>query len=942
MSMKDWPEVTDETPCPICSHHRRCKIAPDGNAVRCFRHGESVVGWATGKLHTSGATYHRIREHSQPTPKPRATKRPSPAAKLKPLPADRLHTAYTALIERLTLQGLHYANLVRRGMEPEEFERRQYRSMPTPGFRDKLAAELAKLLGDDFQRVPGFGYREKMPALFGSAGMLIPIRDVAGRIVAIKIRSDGPNAKFRYTYLSSKRYGGLSSGAPAHVPLGMIGHTETLRICEGELKADIAFLKAGLATISFPGADLWREAIAPARDLGAKTIRVAFDSDARTNAKVAAPLLDCVHELPSEGFNVELELWSSNAKGIDDALLAGERIEVLAGEAALNAAIDIARAAGVDVGAQPPLRPNQAKPMASAAGSNEKPPSQAEVLLMLSEAAELWHTPDGEAYATVQVDDHKENYLVRSRGFRLWLERQYYIATAGAPNSEARQSALAVIEAKAKFDGEEIPVHLRTAAHGDAIYIDLANRDWQVVEVTANGWSIVNDPPVRFRRAKAMWPLPLPVAGGSLKELRKFINVSDDHYPLVLAWLVFALRPIGPYPVLCLYGEAGSGKSTQARFLRELIDPNAAPLRCEPKEPRDLMIAANNGWVTAFDNLSFVPTWLSDCICRLSTGGGFSTRTLYENDEETIFDSTRPVILTGIEEVATRGDLIDRSLLVSLPVIPENERKAEAEIKAAFGEAKPRIFGALLDAVAGAMRNLPTVRLDKLPRMADFALWSAAAEQMLGLPVGEFMRCYAGNREGANETAIESSPVSKYVIDLVASELSWTGTATELLAVLNERAGFDRSDGKPTRKSPKHWPVSPRALSGELRRLAPNLRQIGIEVSSGRTGKSRFVTLARMPEASCVTTVTDGARPENPTLSVDAVNDGTDDAVCRGGANQSATSDADQISDGKPNICVTDNASTFSEENGKVDPCDGSDAISSARSARPGRKVVRV
>src|SRR5262249_19586522 len=152
---------------------------------------------------------------------------------------------------------------------------------------------------------------------------------------------------------------------------------------------------------------------------------------------------------------------------------------------------------------------------------------------------------------------------------------------------------------------------------------------------------------------------------------RRFVNVSDKDWPLVAAWLVASLRPIGPYAILCLHGEHGSGKSTQISKLRELVDPNTAPIRGEPKNAHDLMIAANNGWLIALDNLSYVPPWLSDCLCRLSTGGGFSTRTLYENDEETIFEATRPISINGIEELATRGDLIDRSLFVSLPTIPD-------------------------------------------------------------------------------------------------------------------------------------------------------------------------------------------------------------------------------------------------------------------------------
>ena len=159
------------------------------------------------------------------------------------------------------------------------------------------------------------------------------------------------------------------------------------------------------------------------------------------------------------------------------------------------------------------------------------------------------------------------------------------------------------------------------------------------------------------------------------------------HYGI--AWLVQAARDRGPYPILAIYGEQGSAKSSGARLLRSIIDPNWAPLRSPPKEIRDLAIAAANGWVVALDNLSHLPQWLSDALCVLSTGGGFATRTLYTDDEESIFSFRRPVIINGIAEVARRGDLIDRCIPVTLEAVPDERRLTEDEIDAAFAHVHP-------------------------------------------------------------------------------------------------------------------------------------------------------------------------------------------------------------------------------------------------------------
>jgi hypothetical protein len=268
---------------------------------------------------------------------------------------------------------------------------------------------------------------------------------------------------------------------------------------------------------------------------------------------------------------------------------------------------------------------------------------------------------------------------------------------------------------------------------------------------------------------------------------------------------------------------------------------------------------------------------LSDALCRLSTGGGFSTRTLYENDEETIFDAKRPVAITGIEELATRGDLLDRSVIVTLPTIPEERRRPEAAIWREFDEARPRLLGVLYDAVSVALRNLPKTTVPGLPRMADFTLWATAAEPALGLKTGEFLASYAGNRTAANELAIEASPIGKVLLDFMATTTYWTGTASELLAELDARV-----DEKANRQ--RGWPQTGRALSGALKRLAPNLRAVGLRVdfgSSGRgKGKRRNLTLGRIGE-NTVPTVPTVPNPEKQGSSgVDGDANGVDgDAV---------------------------------------------------------------
>jgi len=464
-------------------------------------------------------------------------------------------------------------------------------------------------------------------------------------------------------------------------------------------------------------------------------------------------------------------------------------------------------------------------------------PKQADLLIKLAEACDLYHAPDGTSFADVAVKDHRETWSTRSKGFRRWLVRRYYEATHGAPSSEAVNSALAIIEAKAQFDGAERTVHVRVAGLGDRLFIDLADSEWRSVEIKAQGWRIIDRPPVRFRRATGMLPLPSPAEGGALGELRRLINVQDDRdVVLIIAWLLAALRNRGPYPVLELVGEQGSAKSFHAAMLRALVDPNTVALRAPPRDDRDLYIAATNGHVIALDNLSSMPPWLSDALCRLSTGGGFATRQLYSDTEEVLLDAMRPIILTAIEDVVTRGDLADRSMQMRLAPIIEERRRPEREIWADFETARPRILGALLDAVAVGLRDLGKTRLDRLPRMADFAVWTTACEGALWRR-GTFAAAYCANRVEMDETVIEADTVATAVRSLVAECSTWTGTAQELLAALVAILG------EPAAKA-KAWPTTPRALSGRLRRAAPTLRRVGISIVFGkRRSKERPITI---------------------------------------------------------------------------------------------------
>jgi hypothetical protein len=472
-----------------------------------------------------------------------------------------------------------------------------------------------------------------------------------------------------------------------------------------------------------------------------------------------------------------------------------------------------------------------------------KADNQTNFLIALAADAELFHSPEGISYAGIAVDGHRETHSINSKnttaGFAGWLRHRFFKETGGAPNSESLRTALSTLEAQARYAGSSHDVYLRVAPIKDKIYLDLADEKWRVIEIDAQGWRLIDDPPARFLRRHGMLPLPVPVRAtnngrfnDALEKLNSYVNVANESdFCLLVSYLAAGLRGRGPYPVLALLGEAGAAKSTLLELLKSLIDPNKAPLRTPPRDARDMFVAASNGYVIAYDNLSDLKDWLSDMLCRLSTGGGFGTRALFTDDEEMLFDAMRPVALTAVDNVILRGDLTDRSLFLTLQPIPDTKRRRKAELWAAFEHDRPFILGALLDLVAAGLRELPNTRLAELPRMADFAEWGEACTRDTWGD-GYFMRAYNSNRRGATAAVVDEDLIASALATFMQHRKDWTGETKELLAELNDAAD------EPT-KNNKYWPKAPNALSRRINRLAGMLRQVGIVITAKTDSKTK-------------------------------------------------------------------------------------------------------
>jgi hypothetical protein len=433
---------------------------------------------------------------------------------------------------------------------------------------------------------------------------------------------------------------------------------------------------------------------------------------------------------------------------------------------------------------------------------------------------EFFHSPSGDAFVDVHVAGHRETWAVRSPEFRRHIVS---CAKGGSARSARIRALIDQAETYAlRAEAPEREVYLRVAYADGCVYADIGDPKWRVVEVDSDSWRLVSNPPVRFLRAPGMLPLDLPERGGSLKSARSLFNLAaDDDFLLLAIWLVTAFVRDHQQPILILRGGEGSAKSCLMNMLQSLVDPRRAAAIPFPNTEAKLLSAADAAYLLPFDNVSSLSSATSDALCRLVTGG-----------------RNQPIIVNGIGNMATRPDLADRAIFLDLGTITDERRRSLSELTAEFVRLRPKILGAIFDAIVCGLRNLSQTKLIALPRMADFAIFAAACETP-SWPAGSFASAYHANRADAAERLLGSDPVASSIRTFAAKRGTWTGTATELDGILRALSGnTDNTSG---------WPAEPRLLAIRLREIAASLAKVGVGITFAKApdrSRARLVTIA--------------------------------------------------------------------------------------------------
>lgn len=676
-----------------------------------------------------------------------------------------------------------------------------------------------------------------------------------GSVAYFKIRTDYDNGKKKFFF--QKPNGEPNAKGIQHVlyNLPAVLNAEKVYFVEGEKCADAVIQQGAVATTLDAGAQShWHPYYN--EYLNDKEVIVIPDNDApgmeyakKIAQNIPTAKIVKLPDLPKKGDIVDWLAMGHTLQEID-ALPVFEISKDTEGSTANN----IVDAAPVD---------------------SFKKEKQAETMIRLVEEKNtfLFHDTLNVPYAAIMVNGHREVWPIDHSTFDLWLQKLYYTEKKSTAQKASVSQAKELLEAKALFDNTEaIPLETRVARQNNIIWYNLSNENWEAVKITENGWEIVNDAPILFKRFSHQKRQLSPKEGGDIQRILKYVNLQENH-TLFLCWLVSCFIPGFPHAMPIFFGEKGAAKTTTCVFLKKLIDPSALETLTVPKDAKSLLVNLQMHWFLPFDNVSHLSAETSDTLCRAITGGGIQERKLFSNADDYIFTFQKCVALNGINNVANRPDLLDRAILIKLSRIDEKDRKELSELNDNFEMDLPYILGGVFDVLSKAMKIYPTIELNKLPRMADFARWGFVIGQALGGLGNKFLAEYNSNQAIRNVEILNTDIVATLVVGFMNNKSQWSGLVSELHNKLIEIAPQYGISNKN-----KGFPTAPQVLSRRLNNLQSNLKEAGISFLSRSTMSGKEITLfnEKLSQLSSYHPAVQLERVNNP--SIDNVLSDTEDA----------------------------------------------------------------
>lgn len=444
-------------------------------------------------------------------------------------------------------------------------------------------------------------------------------------------------------------------------------------------------------------------------------------------------------------------------------------------------------------------------------------------------------------FACFPVKNHFEHWPIKSKNFKLWVQNRYYKMEGKGVNSEAIKEACDTLEAIAIFDGRgKIELHVRVCEYEGAYWYDLSNELWQAIKITENGWQIVDNPPILFRRLAHQKPQVLPSRKGNITALRPFLEGIEkpENRKLVTTCIISCLLPGFSHVVLIPHGDQGSGKTTFSKNSKRILDPSKIDTLGLIGEQRELVQTLSHHWMLSYDNLTNLSKEVQNILCRAVTGASYSKRKLYSDDEDIITSNRNCLIISGINIPGTQPDFLDRSILVRLKRFSNGQNKKDIILDEEFETALPFILGGMFDTISKAIQAKSRINLSTLPRMADFAEWGYCIAESMGFGGRNFLATYQKNITLRNQEIITSNPISNALMKFMENQDEWKGTAQELFDELDQIV--------PEReRKQKIWPKTVNVFGRRLNVLKVNLNEAGLQIETEKTRSGRVISIVR-------------------------------------------------------------------------------------------------
>lgn len=479
-----------------------------------------------------------------------------------------------------------------------------------------------------------------------------------------------------------------------------------------------------------------------------------------------------------------------------------------------------------------------------------------------------------EIYVSIKINDHYETIRLTSTRFSNIIQSEYYEKTKDIISKEKLSSVLNLIIARADLDKNlmirDLSIRVAkdvnksdrsftTSPINEQTYnYDLANTNWEIVRITTEGWKITSNSSNKplFRRYRNNHSQDTPQRSYPQDIVKKFLSLfnfgSKNYEMLFLVYLVSLFIPEIAKPILILRGNKGSAKTTAFELIKKIVDPGDIDTLFFPKEINDLIQILNHNYLTCFDNISYVSDEMSDLLCRVTTGTGYSKRKLYTDDDTIAYKFKRPIGINGINLASVKSDFLDRCLIIELERIPKEKRRKDEDIKSEFKSLLPSILGWIFDILTKVLQyrknNPEKITLKELPRMAEFGEHGEIISRCIGYEEHAFINAYYDNIQIQNNEVIESSLLGKMVMEFIKEKEVWEGSASELYSILT--VVVEQTDQRVVRS--RAWPNAPNSMVRKLNELIPTLKENGIEItySYDNKKKSRKITIANLENIS--------------------------------------------------------------------------------------------